>query len=403
MLTPIKKENGVTASERYLSKLADKTFLGLWSYPSVYTDEGITKNKIGKELCDLLVIFDNKVIIFSDKDIKFNENKNIDTAWSRWYRKSVLESANQLYGAEKWIREHPDRLYIDKECKSKIPIEIKYETVEIYLIAVAKNSLSPAKNYFDNIAKGSSGSFIQQYNCDDIISKSHPFTIGDINKSKNFVHILDELSLDLLMKELDTIHDFSSYLTDKVRLIRSGKLLLAHGEEDLLALHLINKFNAIPDQTYDPKQKIILQENLWDEFKNDFDYKIHHSYKLGSKLVDFWLNLLSYHILSATVGHGIELPFSTHEQAIRFLASENRMSRCVIGKAFEEKLNEVPSNARSARLVISPIYSDRLYIFLIFPTSESIPNDEYRESRRNIMEAYALVAKYKYKEIKNII
>lgn len=42
---------------------------------NVYTDEGKkTASGDGKELCDLLVVFENHVIIFSDKDISFKDS-----------------------------------------------------------------------------------------------------------------------------------------------------------------------------------------------------------------------------------------------------------------------------------------------------------------------------------------
>jgi hypothetical protein len=46
------RSTGLTTSEQYLAKLADKTFLNLWSYPNLYRD-------VGKELCDLLVVCGN--------------------------------------------------------------------------------------------------------------------------------------------------------------------------------------------------------------------------------------------------------------------------------------------------------------------------------------------------------
>ena len=53
---------GMTDAERYLTQLACKAFLSLWSYPNLFTDEGRSKGKgDGKELCDLLVVFGNSV------------------------------------------------------------------------------------------------------------------------------------------------------------------------------------------------------------------------------------------------------------------------------------------------------------------------------------------------------
>lgn len=42
---------GNNESERYLTLLAKRAFLSLWSYPNVYTDEGRRGKGNGKELC----------------------------------------------------------------------------------------------------------------------------------------------------------------------------------------------------------------------------------------------------------------------------------------------------------------------------------------------------------------
>ena len=56
----IKFERGrsVNNTEKDLSDLCDFAFLKLWSFPNPYKEPG-------KELCDILVIFDNNIIIFS--------------------------------------------------------------------------------------------------------------------------------------------------------------------------------------------------------------------------------------------------------------------------------------------------------------------------------------------------
>ena len=65
----IKKSSGVTESEHRLVKLGEKVFMGLWSYPNpmIKTSSGF------QELCDLLVVCGDTVLVFSDKNIKFNE------------------------------------------------------------------------------------------------------------------------------------------------------------------------------------------------------------------------------------------------------------------------------------------------------------------------------------------
>jgi hypothetical protein len=55
----IVRGTGVTPSERYLKQLCDLTFLSLWSHPAIYRDQRIAERSEGKELADLLVVFDS--------------------------------------------------------------------------------------------------------------------------------------------------------------------------------------------------------------------------------------------------------------------------------------------------------------------------------------------------------
>ena len=111
----VKKSTGVTPSEEKLCKLGYGTFLSLWSYPNVFQ-----KHKQVKELCDLLVVFENHIIIFSDKKCKFGDSGDINVDWIRWYKKSILASARQLRGAKTWIANHPDRICLDDSYKDSI-------------------------------------------------------------------------------------------------------------------------------------------------------------------------------------------------------------------------------------------------------------------------------------------
>ncbi|WP_133471776.1 SEC-C metal-binding domain-containing protein [Paraglaciecola marina] len=408
MLKPIIKEGGITASERYLAKLAEHTFLSLWSYPNVYTDEGYSKNNEGKELCDLLVVFDNKVIIFSDKDINFNVEIDVNVAWKRWFKKSVIKSAAQLYGAESWIQRYSDRLFLDKKNQVAFPITILMKELEVYLIAVTKNSNAPAEGYFSTLGKGSTGTLMQVYPFSKNESLDNPFIIGDLNPSKSFVHVLDEVSLDLLLNELDTISDFTTYLKEKELAIRDGFLQQTAGEEDLLAHYLLNpektKLGTIPRLIGNQRDhSIMIAEGAWEEYTSSDLAKGLKSFRDKSFYWDELITLFSKHILSAQVGWGSEVPFNIHEKAVNYLAAENRKSRGCLCEAFEDKLQTVPQNTRSARLTFSPQYKDRLYVFLFFPRNDKQTNSDYRLSRQDAIKAYSLVAKYQNPEAIHVI
>jgi hypothetical protein len=81
---PEPAESGRTESERYLAALARKALLSLWAYPNVHTDESKPAGKgAGHELCDLLVIFGNNVLIFSDKHVRYKDTGNPSLDWNR--------------------------------------------------------------------------------------------------------------------------------------------------------------------------------------------------------------------------------------------------------------------------------------------------------------------------------
>ena len=90
------RSEGLTASEQLLARLCDDSFLKLWTYPNLY-------KKVAKELSDVLVVFGDDVIIFSDKSCAYPDSGDPDTDWSRWYRKSLVKSAHQIAQAERWM------------------------------------------------------------------------------------------------------------------------------------------------------------------------------------------------------------------------------------------------------------------------------------------------------------
>ncbi len=61
---------GITHAECYLQRLCERSFLTLWSYPGVFRDQKTGGKGDRKELCDLLVVFGDDVLIFSDKSLR---------------------------------------------------------------------------------------------------------------------------------------------------------------------------------------------------------------------------------------------------------------------------------------------------------------------------------------------
>ena len=70
-----------------------------------------------------------------------------------------------------------------------------------------------------------------------------PFTFGWVDESKRFVHVFDDVTLDLVMGELDTISDFVQYLNAKEAFFNLPNRILCAGEEDLLGFYLKTSMN----------------------------------------------------------------------------------------------------------------------------------------------------------------
>jgi len=182
---------GLTPSERYLASLADKAFLRLWSYPNTFIDKRSGNKGVGKELTDLLFVFGDDILIFSDKSIGFSPCDDVDLAWSRWYRRAVVKSADQVRGAERWLAEFSDRIFLYPLCTQPFPIELPpLGRRRVHGIVVALGANEAAKRYFSDprgtfaVIPGLKGSDHTNKDAEGY----WPFSIGDVNPSGSFIH-----------------------------------------------------------------------------------------------------------------------------------------------------------------------------------------------------------------------
>lgn len=179
----------MTPSEELVFRLCTKSFLSLWSYAR-------PRGKKGKELCDVLVVCDPDVVIFSVKEVKSKGAGASESEADRWRREAIEESANQIYGAERWLRTAEHVIPADRTPGLPLP---KVDERRVHRIAVAL---------------GNKGEV--------------PFGGGD--HGKGHVHVLDERALDVLMSELDTIADFTDYLRAKEALLSRTRVLGEGGD-----------------------------------------------------------------------------------------------------------------------------------------------------------------------------
>lgn len=151
----VSRSAGITASEQHLAKIAYRSFLSLWSYSNIYRDATVSGGRIiGKEVCDLLVVCGDHVLIFSDKMIEWPSVDKIDVAWGRWYREAIKHSAKQVKGAHRWITNYPDRLFVDAQCSTKLPISLPpRETRKVHGIVVASGAAAACRRFRQGVAE----------------------------------------------------------------------------------------------------------------------------------------------------------------------------------------------------------------------------------------------------------
>jgi hypothetical protein len=408
---------GSTGSERALAKLARETFLSLWSYPNVVRDEPQGKGIIGKEIADLLVVFEDDVVLFSDKDCVFPSTGNLDVDWSRWYRNAIDKSAKQLWGAERQIRAHPGRIFIDPKCEIRLPIPLPDPArMRIHRVVVAHGASQRCREVL-----GGSGSLMI---VPGIVGDEHqlpqekggqPFAIGRVSATKPFVHVLDDTSLDLLLKNLDTVWDFVGYLRKKEAFISSGHLGMAAGEEALLGWYVgkINEHDehdfVVPTEAGD--KPLALSESRWHDFLNSGERRRKLEADKISYLWDELIELFARHYMAGTSHHLTEVD-STHydfERVLRFFARENRTRRRLLAGAVWHMHQTTPPDQRRLRIIPPMRAGDPYWALLLFPFPENlsvgrkVDYEHYRKVRQEFLNCCLRVVKLKWPDALDIV
>ncbi|WP_374657151.1 hypothetical protein [Inhella sp.] len=386
---------GTTESERALTKLAKRAFLSLWSYPNVYTDVGRPGPGDGKELCDLLVVFGNDVLLFSDKDCEYKAEADVKVAWPRWYKKAIEKSAKQLAGAERLLRNFPGRFFIDKACETPMPVPLPATGVARYfLICVTRGAHEAGSTHFGG---GSSGSLMLDTSIEGGAHLSKPFTVGFPLPSRRFVHVLDELTVDVLLQELDTVPDLVSYLAKKEAYLgQPGIVFSVPGEEDLLARYMLTTegeehvFPKVPEGV----SFVGLPEGEWSDYVTSPQRAAKRNADLVSYMWDAVIEDQSKYIRAGTARTGpwTETEAVDHERIVRALAAENRVSRRNLVENWKVALHRSEPGKKFVRIVMTGRPPNRGWVFLTIPKGGE-PYEDYRELRSTILGTYCSAIK----------
>lgn len=181
------KASGLTPSEHLLAELCDRSFLSLWSYPNLF-------RKPSKELTDLLVVFGNDVVLFSDKSCAYPDSGDVALDWARWHRRSIMESARQIKQAEEWIRKQSKRVYLNAKATEPLPVALPPpELARIHRVCVALGASGRAK-----FEIGRNTLSIIPAAVDGEVA----FAVGRLSSIKGWVHVFDDQTLSIVLSEL---------------------------------------------------------------------------------------------------------------------------------------------------------------------------------------------------------
>ena len=236
-----------------------------------------------------------------------------------------------------------------------------------------------------------------------------PFAVGGINPDGSFIHVFNETALNVVMSELDTIQDFTNYLTKKAAFVRSGKLAEAMGEGNLFAYYAI-RMNSEDDHDFAVeagKEPITIDHQHYSRFVSDPRYL---SKKLADEISYFWDRLIptfKEHMLDETsiAPEAQEFDLRKYELGIRQMALVPQFFRRQYFLAVSGALEQGKNIDKFFRIIISSDKAkekETAFFILIFKYLEWIEKkgeyERYRKMRSMFSVTYAngLLEPYTY-------
>ena len=393
----IEKSSGVTATERMLAEFCERSFLKLWSYPNPYKDDG-------HELCDLLAVFDNHVFVFFDREnvLPHESNKDPQVLWDRWKRNVIDKQTKTAHGAERYIRSGRP-IFLDGKGTMPFPVPFDRKKVIVHKIIVAHGARQACENASPDNVYGSLA--ITYADSDD--SPTQPFHV--LIDRQNPVHIFDTHNLPIILAELDTVSDFSTYLDEKVQAIAKFDYLSYCGEEDLLAHYLLN-FDKKASHHFIGTERnditgIMIGEGEWHDF---FKSDLYKNTKATDRASYFWDELIQrtcQNHLEGTLGGNSDI--LQGQSAIYEMVKEPRFVRRSLVEKIKQVVQGFPDHAGqlTRQVTFIPSFEPNVgYVFFQLRAPDNFRQEpDYREKRQTLLEIACGAAKNKFPHLVKVI
>jgi hypothetical protein len=316
----------------------------------------------------------------------------------------------QIQGAERYLRDRPNELYLDAACTQRFPLILPpIERRRVHRIAIVLGAVDACAEHhkvslgYFPIRPDLRGSSHTQTAADGFVR----FAIGDVHPEGDFVHVFNEPALELLACELDTVTDFVRYLTRRERIMRSGRLLPLDGEHDLLGHYLTS---GEPGEEHDfalpggvegrEVEKLLIPSGTYAGLARHPRYKAQIE---ANKISYEWDGLLGKFTDTILAGEAENLlgqapTPADAEEGLRSMALEPRLRRRLLAGEMAEarrKAEETGADRLARHMAPGPHSVDETvgYVLLILAHHAEAPgsaHDEYRKRRRALLEAYTL-------------
>jgi len=319
------------SAEVLVTQLAEKSFFVDWCFPN-------PKLPDGKELCDVLVVFGDIVIIWQIKDLK--------VARDGQFKDSDMEkNLKQLSGARRQLMDLKTPVALEnsrRTAETFDPNKVK----EVYLISTLLG--------------------------DDVV------TLPLIDQIKSYTaHVFTKDFLQIVLNELDTIVDFINYLREKEAFLKKiDRLIISGGEEELLAYYLMHgrKFKSLEEATF-----LNLDDGFWKRYFESEEYK----YKAKENQISYYWD--------SVIDRAHEDGKPTYEQIARELAGTHRFERRVLGEQMWQ-CQQIAHNSGKSRHRVYPC--DERGTTYCFMFRDATGPD--REKRLYALRALCEIARVKY-------
>jgi SEC-C motif len=368
-----------------------------WSYANPFKADG-------KELCDLIVVFENNIFLFFDRQSrKFDRGGDVLLTWERWKKEAVTKQIRTAAGAKRYVMNHRDQIYLDANAKIPLPLHIPAGELRIYKIIVAHGAKEACEQFSSSNIYGSLGISYEA----EPSGHSHPFIVP-LERSDP-AHLLDSHNLELILSELDTLFDFQAYLTAKESAIERYKFLSYCGEEDLLAHYFLNFDDAsktyiigVKDDGYDG---LMIAEGEWRDFVELGPYRRRKADNRISYQWDRLIQKTGENALKGVLGGNSDV--FRGKSAIHEMAKEPRLSRRMLCQTMAIAIKNFPDNAKGIvrNLSFMPSFFPGIgYVFLqFFHENPGDYDTEYRPTRRRLLEFACGAAKLKWPHLTKVI